>query len=402
MRRKNVSVFISVFVAMLGVMILAPITPSLIRELGLQEIHSGILISSGSIMTAVMAPVWGSISDRRGRKRVVVIGLIGLAISTVLLTIIFNIGLNHWISGGWLLFLMILTRSMVGMFIPAILSASQALMGDGLGDQDQGSGMAVISAANGMGLIFGPAIAGIFSLVGLLWPLYFGIVITAAALIVTLFLMPASKPNVQQKTKRKLQPFQRGLQLYLLVAFVTMLGLFTIQVIGGFYLQDQLGLPSDQLAWAVSFGLMLTGLAMLIAQILQSKWLHLEPKKMILSGSLFVVVSMVIFLLAKQLPGYYIAFFLLGAGAGFTMTGFMVGASVSVTREQQGSVAGLVTAVQGISAIFAPIVSTSLYHVDLRIPMAGIALLSTTMGLIMLSIWRKRQKNHQKNGGFSL
>lgn len=50
-------------------MILAPITPSLIRELGLKEIHSGILISTGSIMTAVMAPVWGKISDRRGRNR---------------------------------------------------------------------------------------------------------------------------------------------------------------------------------------------------------------------------------------------------------------------------------------------------------------------------------------------
>src|SRR5690606_3172478 len=173
MRRKNISVFISVFVAMLGVMILAPITPTLIREWRLQGIRFGILIASGSIMTAVMASVWGRISDRRGRKQVVVIGLIGLSISTVLLTFTFNMGLNHWINGGWLLFLMIVTRSMVGMFIPAILSASQALMGDGLGDQDRSSGMAVISAANGMGLIFGPAIAGIFSLVGLLWPLYF-------------------------------------------------------------------------------------------------------------------------------------------------------------------------------------------------------------------------------------
>ncbi|MUG68357.1 MULTISPECIES: MFS transporter [Paenibacillus] len=401
MRRKNVSVFISVFVAMLGVMILAPITPSLIRELGLREIHSGILISSGSIMTAVMAPIWGRISDRKGRKPVILVGLTGMALSTVFLTLTFNSGLHHWLSGGWLLFLMILTRSMVGMFIPAILSASQALMGDGLADQEQGSGMAVISAANGMGLILGPAIAGIFSLAGLLWPLYFGIVIIAAALIITLFLMPASKPNVQE-TKRKLKPFQRGLRLYLFAAFVTMMGLFTIQVIGGFYLQDQLGLPSDQLAWVVSFGLMLTGLAMLITQIIQSKWLQWTPATMILIGSLVVVVGMVIFLLANQLPGYYFAFFLLGTGAGFTMTGFMVGASVSVTREQQGNVAGLVTAVQGISAIVAPIVSTSLYHVDLRIPMAGIALLSATMGLIILSIWRKRQKIHQKNGGFSL
>lgn len=130
MGRIKITVFFSVFVAMLGVMLLAPITPSLIRELGLKEIHSGILISTGSIMTAVMAPVWGNISDAKGRKPVILIGFIGLSISTLLLTITFYCGLHKWISGGLLLFLMIVTRSLVGMFIPAILSASQAFMGD--------------------------------------------------------------------------------------------------------------------------------------------------------------------------------------------------------------------------------------------------------------------------------
>lgn len=392
MNRKNISVFISVFVAMLGVMILAPITPSLIRELGLKEIHSGILISTGSIMTAIMAPIWGKISDRRGRKPVVLIGLFGLTLSTILLTMTFYSGLHFWISGGWLLFLMIAMRSMVGMFIPAILSASQALMGEGTEEQERGKGMAVISAANGLGLIFGPAIAGIFSLIDLLWPMYFGIVITAAACLIIAFLMPATLPKVQN-VKIKLKPFPRGLRLYLLAAFITMIGLFTIQVIAGFYLQDQLGLPSDQLAWSVSFGLMFTGLAMLIAQIIQSKWLQWKPPTMILIGSMILIASMVIFLLAQQLLGYYLAFVLLGAGGGFMMTGFMAGASLSATGEQQGSVAGLVTAVQGISAIIAPIASTSLYHADQRFPIIGIALLSAMMGVIMLNRWLKNIKN---------
>ncbi len=383
---------------MLGVMILAPITPSLIRELGLKEIHSGILISTGSIMTAVMAPVWGKISDRRGRKPVIIIGLFGLTISTILLTITFYSGLQHWISGGWLLFLMIAMRSVVGLFIPAILSASQALMGDEAGEQERGKGMAVISAANGMGLIFGPAIAGIFSLVDLLWPMYFGITITAVALLIIVFLMPATMPQ-GRIVKLRLKPLQRGLRLYLFASFITMIGLFTIQVIAGFYLQDQLGLPSDRLAWSVSFGLMCTGLAILIAQVIQSKWLQWKPSTMSLCGSIFMFASMVTFLFAHQLPGYYFAFVLLGAGAGFMMTGFMAGASISVTSEQQGSVAGLVTTVQGISAIIAPIVSTSLYHADHRIPIAGIALLSATMGLSMLNKWLK-SKNIDINGGF--
>lgn len=68
---------------------------------------------------------------------------------------------------------------------------------------------------------------------------------------------------------------------------------------------------------------------------------------------------MLLFLLTAHLPFYYLAFFVFGLGSGFMMTGFMAGASLSVQNEQQGGVAGLVAAMQGISAIIAPILSTS-------------------------------------------
>jgi len=389
MNKIKGSVFFSVFVAMLGLMLLAPITPSLIRELGLREIHSGILISAGSIMMAVMAPVWGNISDAKGRKPVILIGFIGLSISTLLLTITFYGGLHHWLSGGLLLFLMIAARSLVGMFIPAVLSSSQAYMGDVTEGKERGSGMAIISAANGLGLVFGPAIAGIFTFMGLLWPLYFGIAISAVAFAVSLLLMPATKPAIQ-KGAAKTSPFQPGLRLYLLAALVTMIGIVTIQVVGGFYLQDQLGLPSGQLARVVSFGLMFTGSAMLISQIVQSKWLKWEPQPLILLGSLILAASMLLFLLTTQLSFYFLAFFVFGFGSGFMMTGFMAGASLSVSNEQQGGVAGLVTAMQGISAIIAPILSTTLYQANRYIPMAMIAILSALLGGVMLACSRKR------------
>ncbi|GIN93738.1 MFS transporter [Siminovitchia terrae] len=389
MNKIKGSVFFSVFVAMLGLMLLALITPSLIRELGLKEIHSGILISTGSIMMAVMAPLWGNISDAKGRKPVILIGLIGMSISTLLLVITFYGGLHHWLSGGLLLFLMIAARSLVGIFIPAILSSSQAYMGDVTEGKERGSGMAIIGAANGLGLVFGPAIAGIFTLIGLLWPLYFGTAIAAVAFIVALLLMPAAKPMIQ-KGAVKVSPFQPGLRLYLLVALVTMIGVVTIQVIGGFYLQDQLNLPSDQLARVVSFGLMFTGMAMLISQIVQSKWLKWEPRPMIQLGSLIFVASMLVFLFTTHLSFYYLAFFIFGLGAGFMMTGFMAGASLSVSNERQGGVAGLVTAMQGIAAIIAPILSTTLYQMNRYSPMVMIAILTALLGAVMLIGSRKR------------
>lgn len=389
MNKVRGSVFFSVFVAMLGLMLLAPITPSLIRELGLREIHSGILISTGSIMMAIMAPVWGNISDAKGRKPVILIGFIGMAISMLLLTITFYGGLHHWLSGGLLLFLMIAARSLVGLFIPAILSSSQAYMGDVTEGKERGRGMAIISAANGLGLVLGPAVAGVFTFIGLLWPLYFGIAMAVIALAVTLLLMPATKP-ASQKEAAKVSLFQPGLRFYLFAALVTMIGLVTIQVVGGFYLQDQLGLPSDQLAGTVSFGLMFTGVAMLISQVVQSKWLKWEPRPMILLGSLILVASIFIFLLTTYLPFYYLAFFVFGLGSGLMMTGFMAGASLSGSNEQQGGVAGLVAAMQGISAIIAPILSTTLYQMNRYSPMVMIAVMTALLGTVMLARSRKR------------
>lgn len=394
MNKIKGSVFFSVFVAMLGLMLLAPITPSLIRELGLKEIYSGILISSGSVMMAVMAPVWGNISDAKGRKPVILIGFIGMCISTLLLTAVFYAGLHHWISGGLLLSLMIGARSLVGLFIPAILSSSQAYIGDVTEGKNRGSGMAIISAANGLGLVLGPAVAGIFTIIGLLWPLYFGIAVAAVAFAVTLLLMPAAKP-AKREGAVKVSPFQPGLRLYLLAALVTMIGLVTIQVVGGFYLQDQLGLPSDRLAGVVSFGLMFTGLAMLISQVVQSKWLKWGPRAMILLGSLILVASMFLFHFAIQLPFFYLAFLVFGLGAGLMMTGFMAGASLSVSHEQQGGVAGMVAAMQGISAIIAPIASTTLYQVNRYSPMVMIAVLTALLGLVMLARSRKKLGHHE-------
>lgn len=103
---------------------------------------------------------------------------------------------------GLLLVLLIVTRGLIGGFIPAVLSSSQAYMGDVTEGEERGSGMAIISAANGLGLVFGPAIAGAFTLIGLLWYLYFGIVIAAVAFVVSLLAIPAFPARYSAKPAR--------------------------------------------------------------------------------------------------------------------------------------------------------------------------------------------------------
>ncbi|GEC89300.1 MULTISPECIES: MFS transporter [Brevibacillus] len=383
MFRIRFSIFLSVFVAMVGLMIIAPVMPPLIRELGLNEIHSGIIISLGSIAMAVMAPVWGRLSDRRGRKAVIVIGFIGMFVSYVLFTATMYAGLSQLIGGGLLVLLLIMARGLIGMFIPAVPSAAQAYMADVTDEKGRAAGMALIGAANGMGLVLGPAIAGAFALIGLIWPLYIGALLPIVALLVVSFLIPAHKPVIQEKLP-KVNPFQKGLTLYLFAGLATMVSIVTLQVVGGFYFQDQLSLTTKETARMISVGLMITGVAMIVTQGLQMRNPKWQPKPLILIGSLLVIISLALFLFFMNLIVYYVAFFLFGIGTGFMMPGFMAGSSLAVGREQQGGVAGLVASVQGISAVIAPILSTSLYQLEKHLPFAVVGVLVILMGMTLL------------------
>ncbi|MEJ8303328.1 MFS transporter [Saccharibacillus sacchari] len=377
------SIFFSIFVAMLGLMLIAPIMPPLIRELGLKAGHSGLIISLGSIMMAVMAPVWGKLSDKLGRKPVILAGFAGMTIACALFAAALYAGLQGVIQGGLLLGALIVTRSLIGGFIPAVLSSCQAYMGDITEGEERTKGMALISAANGLGLVFGPAIAGAFTLVGLLWPLYFGIVVSAVAFVIAWMSIPAARPVYRTETTEKLRLKNSGMTSYLFAGMGVMMAIVTLQVVGGFYFQDILDLSSGATARTVSFGLMAAGIAMLLVQVFQMKKLTWPPRRMIAVGAIFAVVGLLMFLLPGGLPLYYAAFFVFGAGAGLLMPGFMAGASLAAGAGKQGGAAGWVASMQGIAAIIAPLLMTGLYSVNLRIPFALSALLIAVSAAVL-------------------
>ncbi|WP_339265672.1 MFS transporter [Paenibacillus sp. FSL K6-1330] len=383
MARIRIGMFFSVFVAMVGLMIIAPVMPPLIRELGLSETHSGLIISLGSIAMAVMGPVWGNLSDSKGRKPVIVFGFIGMFVSYMLFTAVMYLGLHDRISGALLILLLIVTRAMVGFFIPAVPSSAQAYIADVTDEKGRSAGMALLGSANGLGLVLGPAIAGGFALISLIAPLYAGALLPVIAVVAVLYLVPATKPVIQQKAPR-VNPFQKGVCLYLFAGLATMLGIITVQVIGGFYYQDQLDLTTQETARMISLSLMISGVAMIVTQGLQMKKLKWPPKAMILIGAVLLMASMLLLLFTGSLISYFIAFFLFGVGTGLMMPGFMAGASLAVSREQQGGVAGLVSAVQGIAAMISPILSTPLYRVDKHIPFALIGIIVLLMALVVL------------------
>lgn len=154
--------FITVFLDLLGFGIVLPLLPLYAETFGASPFVIGLLVTSYSLMQFLTAPLWGRLSDRVGRRPVILLGLLGA----------FAAYLTYGLAGAlWLLFL---GRIVAGIF-GGNLAAAQAYIADSTTGENRARGMGLIGAAFGLGFIFGPAIGGALS------PFGFGVPALAAA-----------------------------------------------------------------------------------------------------------------------------------------------------------------------------------------------------------------------------
>ncbi|WP_338148637.1 MFS transporter [Brevibacillus humidisoli] len=279
-------------------------------------------------------------------------------------------------------------------------SSAQAYMADVTDEHGRSAGMALMGAANGLGLVLGPAIAGAFALIGLIWPLYIGALLPVVAFVAVMLVVPKRKAVIHERPPR-INPLKRGLRIYLLSGLAISLCIVSLQVVGGFYFQVQLLLTTQETARFVSFGLMICGFSMSATQGVLMKRSKLEPQSQILWGALLLVLSFLIMLFVAKLSMYYVAYFLFGVGAGLMMPGIMTGASFAVTSEQQGGIAGLVGMIQGIAAVVPPLLNTGLYQIDKHLPYGFAVALMIALSFALIRRRALPQKAREAAPAFS-
>ncbi|ESU34490.1 major facilitator transporter [Bacillus sp. 17376] len=247
--------FLVMFLVMVGFGIIIPVIPFYAEEIGATPTQLGLLMAVYSLMQFIFAPMWGRISDRIGRKPVIMIGILGLSLSFFLMALSTEL---------WMLFA---ARIIGGFLSSANMPTVMAYVADITSEEDRGKGMGIIGASVGLGFIFGPAIGGVFSQSSLSTPFYLaGATSLVTFLFVTFVLkesLSAEQRSSQEKEKTSLLKALNGplSMLFMLQLFVS-LSLAGLEATFAYFAAEKAGLGSVELGYIF----MIMGLAGAIVQ----------------------------------------------------------------------------------------------------------------------------------------
>lgn len=388
---------------------LQSILPALGRSLKVADSGVAAAFSVSALLWVIAAPYWAKRSDRHGRRAMILLGMVGFAVSLGLCGLFLMAGINGWISGTAAFLLFIGGRLIYGTFGSAAPPAVQALVAGRTTRDERTKALTLLGSAFGLGTILGPAIAPYLILgwighvhVGLAGPAFifsaFGVAMVGAIYrvlpddrdqpidhVAAVNAYPSiagqsSGASITVATSRDTEHVAFGdprIRNWMIAGLV--MGhaqAMTGQAIG-FLVIDRLGLAPVDALQPTGLVLIMGAGAALLAQWGIIPLLNLNPRRLILIGLVTAAVGTVLTGMATSLYGIAVSFALASLGFGFTRPGFTAGASLAVGPEGQGSVAGKVTSVNGAAFVLGPSIGVGLYEVYKPLPylIAGFALL---------------------------
>ncbi len=146
--------FITLFLVMLGFGIVIPLLPFAVRDLGASSMDMGLLVTVWAGAQFIVAPRWGTFSDRRGRRPAIIIGLIGFGAGFVLM---------GFATELWMFYV---ARIIGGLISASTMPAAKAYIADITPPEERSASMGLLGAAFGLGFMLGPAIGGMLAPLG--------------------------------------------------------------------------------------------------------------------------------------------------------------------------------------------------------------------------------------------
>ena len=347
--------------------VVAPLT----RKAGLGEVEVAAILTLSTLLYAVMIPQWGRIADRVGRKRVMVFSLIAMGVTNTAFLFTLEAALAGAITGTALLLTLIFVRLWFGLLTPGLQPASMAAMTDATTPVNRAAGLGMLGAGMSIGSIIGPAGAAVLAPFGALAPLWGTIVFCILTGIVLGYALPKTVPRDRSSPRpRPLAMFDRRVRPHLafLVSYFVCVGM--IQQTLGWFIEDRYSLNAGaDAARASQTAVLYTGIvfacmavATIAVQFGYISRLRPDPRRILPIGLGLVVLGYIGADSLTAFPLLCLSFFVVGAGSALAIPSANALGSLSVSREEQGAAAALMSAAPPAGFIFGPLIGAGLYR----------------------------------------
>ncbi|MDO5727149.1 MAG: MFS transporter [Bowdeniella nasicola] len=356
-------VFVAIFLAWLGQMILNPIIAPLARELGLQEWHIGATISLAALTLAALSQYWGRRSLRVGAKKVLVTSMAIAALALLFFAIIAGAGMQRRLSPATIVWGVILTRGVLyGGAIAAIAPTVQAYITSAVpGEQQRLKLLGAVGAVQGLSVMVGAVIGGGLAIAGLMVPLIVMPVMVGIGMVVVLVRMRPYRSSELVAEPPRISFFDPRVFPFLVIGFMLFLSFSSLGTLVGFAVQDRFGLDSSATAAMTAVFTLAMSLFMVLTQSVAVPKLGWHARKLLRVGLALMALAMGLLILPSSYPLFALACVLTGIGFGLALPGYTTGPTLAASAEEQGGIAGVVNANNGLTYAIAPILSTSLY-----------------------------------------
>jgi len=352
MNKKRLAIiFLIVFVDLLGFSLILPLLPYYAETFGADAFVTGLLVASYAVAQLLGAPLLGRLSDRLGRRPVLLISIFGTFIGFLVL---------GFARALWMLFVSRVVDGLTG----GNLTVAQAYITDVTDQKNRAKGLGMIGAAFGLGFIIGPAVGGALSVYGYAVPAFAAAALSFTNLLAVFFFLPESLTDerraalaAQKKPPFTLQALFHALNRprvgpLLHTRFFFSLAFATFQSIFALYAQYRLGLTAQTTGYVLAY----VGLLSVIVQGFAVGRLtaRFSETRIIFVASVVMALALLAWAVAPNLITVLVVLAPMAFAGGTLNTVLSSALTTSVYPEEIGGTLGLSASVESLTRVIAP------------------------------------------------
>lgn len=350
----------NMFIAMSGIGLIIPIMPAYLETFGVAGQALGTLIATFAFAQFLFSPISGELSDKYGRKNLIIFGLIVFGLSQL----VFGLATELWI--------LYIARFFSGLGGAFLIPPMMAFVADITTYEERGKGMGLLGASMSLGFMIGPGIGGFLSEVSLEFPFYVATSVALLSALLSYIALPNVKPAVQAvdyKRENLYQQMKRSVYtpyfVMLLVMFIFAFGLSNFQSTIALYVDKQFQFTPKEISVVITVG----GFVGVVVQtfVIDSLFKRFGEMRVILVNLLVSAAAMIGILFVHT---FWTILFV--AAVFFTAASLLrpaINTLISkLAGDSQGYAAGMNNAYMSLGNMIGPALAGILFDIDMSFP----------------------------------